>query len=147
VAVRREFSAGGVVLRRLRGEWHVAAIKPGGRRVWALPKGIVDGDEGPATTARREVLEETGVDARVVEKLGDIRYAYMFRGERVFKIVSFYLMRYSRGRLGNVAPGHRHEVDAVQWVPLADAPKMLAYGGERDMVKRAQERIAALEPL
>jgi len=125
----------------------MAAIRPAGKRVWALPKGIVDADEAPAATARREVLEETGVDSRLLEKLGDVRYVYTFRGQRVFKVVSFYLMRYSRGRLGNLTPRHRHEVDEVRWIPLAEAPSLLAYDGEREMATRAQERIAALEPL
>ena len=140
--MRREFSAGGVVVRRLSGGWHVAVIRPAGKRVWALPKGIVDRGEKPAETAIREVREETGLDGTVVEKLGDVRYVYTWRGERVFKVVSFFLVRSTRGRLGAIAPAMRREVDEARWVPLADAPRELAYGGERDMAARAGERIA-----
>jgi 8-oxo-dGTP pyrophosphatase MutT (NUDIX family) len=142
--VKRELSAGGVVLRRLRGGWHVAAIRPGGKvGVWALPKGNIAADESPAEAAAREVLEETGLDARVVEKLGDVRYVYTWKGERIFKIVSFYLLRATGGRLGDVAPEHRHEVEEARWVPLTEAPKVLSYGGERDMARRALERVTA----
>ena len=66
----REFSAGGVVLRRMSGEWQIAAIEPqkegsepapGKRRVsrkviLALPKGLVDAGEKPDQTAIREVF-------------------------------------------------------------------------------------------
>jgi 8-oxo-dGTP pyrophosphatase MutT (NUDIX family) len=140
--VKREFSAGGVVVRRLRGGWHMAAIRPGGKEVWALPKGLVGAGEKPAETAAREVTEETGIEGRLVEKLGDVRYVYTWEGERIFKIVSFYLFRYLRGRLGDIPPEHAHEVDAARWLPLADAPRLLAYRGERDMAERARDLLA-----
>src|SRR5215211_3608645 len=101
--MRREFSAGGVAVRRIRGEWRLAAIRPAGKRegTWALPKGIVDPGEKPDATALREVREETGVDGRLDAKLGDVRYVYTWAGERVFKVVSFYLVRATGGRIGD----------------------------------------------
>ena len=140
--MRREFSAGGVVVRRLRGEWRLAAIRPGGKEnVWALPKGLIGNGESAADTAVREVAEETGVEARLLEKLGDIRYVYTWRGERVFKVVSFFLLRYARGRLGDIPEHFRHEVAETRWLPLAEAPRLLSYKGEREMAERALERI------
>jgi 8-oxo-dGTP pyrophosphatase MutT (NUDIX family) len=137
--VRREFSAGGVVVRRLGGRWFLAAIRPAGKAqgVWALPKGLVGRGEPPAETALREVREETGVEGRLERKLGDVRYVYTWAGERIFKVVSFYLVRYRAGRLGDVPPEHAHEVAEVRWLPLENAPRLLAYGGERDMAVRA----------
>ena len=140
--MRRELSAGGVVVRRLRGGWHVAAIRPEGKDVWALPKGLIAAGESPAETAAREVTEETGVEGRLVEKLGDVRYVYTWQGERVFKIVSFYLFRYARGRLGDIPAEHAHEVDATRWLPLEEAPRLLAYRGEREMAERALRLLA-----
>ena len=142
--MRREFSAGGVVVRRIRGAWHLAAIMPGGKtNVWALPKGLVGEDEAPADTALREVTEETGVRGRLVEKLGDVRYVYTWEGERVFKIVSFFLVRYSAGRLGDIAEEFRHEVAETRWLPLEDAPRLLRYPGEREMADKALQICAA----
>ena len=141
--MRREFSAGGVVVRRLRGRWHLAAIRPGGKtNVWALPKGLVARGEDAAATALREVAEETGVEGRLAGKLGDVRYVYTWKGERVFKVVSFFLVRYARGRLGDLPPALAHEVAEVRWLPLADAPRMLSYTGEKDMAQRALEFVA-----
>jgi 8-oxo-dGTP pyrophosphatase MutT (NUDIX family) len=126
-------------VRRLRGRWVMAAIRPGGKKpgVWALPKGIIGDGERPQETALREVAEETGAEGRLVGKLGDIRYVYTWEGERVFKVVSFYLLRYSRGRLGDLPPATAHEVAETRWLPLDEAPKLLAYKGEREMAERA----------
>ena len=123
----------------MRGRWWVAAIRPGGKPpgVWALPKGLVGRREDPEATALREVTEETGLEGVPVTKLGDVRYVYTRRGERIFKIVSFYLVRYRRGRIGDIPPAHAHEVEEARWLPLGEAPRLLAYRGEREMAARA----------
>ena len=121
----------------MRGRWYLAAIRPGGKAVWALPKGLIGRGESAAATALREVREETGVEGRLVEKLGDVRYVYTWKGERIFKVVSFFLVRYASGRIGDIAPGMRREVDEARWLPLADAASLLAYKGEREMAERA----------
>ena len=136
----REFSAGGVLVRRMRGRWWLAAIRPQGKPdgVWALPKGLIDPGERPGATALREVFEETGIDGRLQGKLGDVRYVYSRRGgERVFKVVSFYLVRAGRGRIGELPAGMELEVAEARWLPLDDAPRLLAYPGERDMAAAA----------
>jgi ADP-ribose pyrophosphatase YjhB (NUDIX family) len=132
-----------VLVRRLNGEWKFAAIRPNGKPpgVWALPKGLVDQGESPEATALREVTEETGAEGRSLGKLGDVRYVYSRAGERIFKIVSFYLVRYSRGRLGELEPAQRHEVAEARWLPLGDAERLLAYRGEREMAGRARARL------
>jgi 8-oxo-dGTP pyrophosphatase MutT (NUDIX family) len=128
-----------VLVRRLKGDWVMAAIRPAGKDpgVWALPKGIIGEGEKPELTALREVEEETGVEGRLDGKLGDVRYVYTWAGERVFKVVSFYLLRYSKGRLGDLPPATAHEVAEVRWLPLEEAPGLLAYKGEREMAERA----------
>jgi 8-oxo-dGTP pyrophosphatase MutT (NUDIX family) len=142
--MRREFSAGAVLVRSNRGREMVAAIRPQGKAggVWALPKGLIEPGERAEQTALREACEETGVEGRPLGKLGDVRYVYTQtwgeeRGERVFKVVSFFLVRASRGRLGAISEEMQREVAEVRWLPLADAPKLLAYKGEREMAVAA----------
>jgi ADP-ribose pyrophosphatase YjhB (NUDIX family) len=143
--MEREFSAGAIVVRRLQGRWWLAAIRPGGKRegTWALPKGNLGHGESPEETALREVTEETGLEGVSQGKLGDVRYVYSRRGTRIFKVVSFYLVRYRRGRIDDVPESFRHEVAEARWIPLEEAPRLLAYGGEREMAKAA---LARLEP-
>jgi 8-oxo-dGTP pyrophosphatase MutT (NUDIX family) len=143
--LEREFSAGGVLVKRIKGRPHVAAIRPQGKAegLWALPKGNLDPGESPAETAVREVREETGVAGRLVEKLGDVKYTYTRRsGLRVFKIVSFYLLTAGAGRIGAIDEAMRIEVAEARWLPLDEAPRLLAYGGERQMAKEALARLA-----
>jgi 8-oxo-dGTP pyrophosphatase MutT (NUDIX family) len=143
--MRREFSAGVVLVRSMRGRWWFAAVRPQGKPegTWALPKGLVDRGERPAETALREGYEETGVGGRLDSKLGDVRYVYTWKGERVFKVVSFFLARAGRGRIGDLPPGMEVEVAEARWLPLADAPSLLAYRGERDMAGKALEMLGA----
>jgi 8-oxo-dGTP pyrophosphatase MutT (NUDIX family) len=121
----------------------LAAIEPAGRTppVWALPKGLIGPGEKAADAALREVTEETGVEGRLVAKLGDVRYVYTWAGERVFKVVSFYLLRYTGGRLGDIPPAFAHEVAEARWLPLDEATKLLAYKGEREMAQKALESL------
>jgi 8-oxo-dGTP pyrophosphatase MutT (NUDIX family) len=152
----REFSAGGVVLRRMSGAWHIAVIEPQKegsdtaietsskpvKPVLALPKGLIDPGEKPEQTAVREVFEETGITANLIRKLTDTKYVYVRSWgdkQRVFKVVSFYLLRYQSGRIDDVTPEMRVEVRRALWLPLDEAPSKLAYGGERQVARKAQE--------
>jgi len=127
----------------MRGRWWLAAIRPRGKPegVWALPKGLIDPGETGAETAMREVGEETGLAGILEQKLGDVRYVYTRRGERVFKVVSFFLLRWRGGRIGELPPGMELEVAEARWLPLDDAPRLLAYGGEREMAEKARSAL------
>jgi 8-oxo-dGTP pyrophosphatase MutT (NUDIX family) len=152
----REISAGGVVVQKTAEGWELAVIEPrkdlataaakrkksSQKVTLALPKGLVDPGEKPEQTALREVFEETGITARPISKLLDIKYVYVRTWgdqERVFKIVSFYLFRYESGEIDEIAPAMRIEVTRALWIPLEEALKKLSYRGERDAVKKAIE--------
>jgi 8-oxo-dGTP pyrophosphatase MutT (NUDIX family) len=140
MAVEREFSAGGVVVR---GD-EVAVIvpkklSPEGRRVLALPKGHPDEGETMEEAATREVREETGLEAELIEKLGDVEYWYQRKGRRILKKVTFYLFEYRSGSVED----HDDEIEEARWMPLEQAARELSFPGEREMVTRALSRLPA----
>jgi 8-oxo-dGTP pyrophosphatase MutT (NUDIX family) len=134
--VIREFSAGGVVVRQMRGRAFVAVVRVR-EQILALPKGHPDGKESAAEAAQREVREETGLEAELVERLGDVKYWYVRGGERVMKIVAFFLFRYRSGSVLN----HDHEVEEALWIPLEEAPERLAYKSEKEIARTALSRV------
>jgi len=130
--VKREFSAGGVVLRKGENGTEMATVSPR-EGVFALPKGHPEAGESLEQAATREVREETGLVADPLERLGDVRYWYSFGGERVLKTVAFFLFRYRSGSVED----HDHEVVSAAWIPLEDAPRILSYKGEKGMAEKA----------
>jgi 8-oxo-dGTP diphosphatase len=135
-----EFSAGGVVVR---GDECVVIVpvkrSQDGKRVLALPKGHLDGDETAEQAATREVREETGVEAELVERLGEVAYFYQRKGRRIHKRVRFFLFRYVSGSTDD----HDQEIEEARWMPLAEAAEKLTYAGEREMAARALSRVQA----
>jgi 8-oxo-dGTP pyrophosphatase MutT (NUDIX family) len=136
-AASTEFSAGGVVVR----DGACVVIVPtrpaaDGSKVLALPKGHPEEGESPVDAALREVREEAGVDARLVEPLGDVRYWYTRDGRRIAKVVSFFLLDYVSGEVDD----HDGEVEHARWMALEEAARELTYAGEREMAGRALSR-------
>ena len=117
-----------------------------GKPVLCLPKGLVNDGEKALDAALREVREETGIAAVPITKLADIKYAYVRSwgdGARVFKIVSFYLLRYESGRIDNISDEMRVEVARAKWLRLEESPRLLAYRGEKQMARKALEYVEA----
>jgi len=151
----REISSGAVLVRFAAERWELAVIEPQRqasivgksdkkrhKEVLALPKGLIDPGETPAQTAVREVREETGLTGSILAKLTDIKYTYVRTWgdkQQVFKIVSFYLLKYESGTIDDVSTAMRVEVKRAQWIPLEGAERRLAYRGERDVIRLARE--------
>ena len=133
----REFSTGGVMVRNFRGRLFVAVVQVR-EGVVAPPKGHPEAGEASVDAAAREVREEAGVQGEPVEKLGDIRYWYSRDGDRVLKIVSFFLFRYRSGSVRD----HDDEVESAAWMPLEEAAEKLTYKGEREMAAAALSTLA-----
>ena len=134
-----ELSAGGAVVR----DNEVIVVVPvkrdaQRRRVLVLPKGHLDPGENDEAAAVREVGEETGVVAELIDKLGDVEYSYERRGRRRNKRVAFYLFEYRSGSLED----HDHEIEEARWMPLAEAVGALTYPGEQEILRRALSRLS-----
>ena len=134
--VERAYSAGGIVLRDASGGPELVL----GRRrresdgaTWSLPKGTPDTGESPEETALREVTEETGLEVRILDTVGDVHYRFVREGRRIDKTVHYYLMEATGGDLAD----HDHEFDEVRWFGLGEAEAIMSFPTERDIVARA----------
>ncbi len=140
-------SAGGVVIRFDDSRPQIVVgirRRERDRRTWTLPKGTPVAGETLEETAVREVGEETGLEVRIVDRLGSIEYRFGQRGMRIHKTVHYYLMEPIGGDLAR----HDHEFEQVRWLDLAEAPERLTFETERDLVARTATAIGlGLEPV
>jgi 8-oxo-dGTP pyrophosphatase MutT (NUDIX family) len=142
---RKEHSSGGIVFRNQDGKIEVALISrinTRGKRVWCLPKGKVESKETPEDTAKREVREETGMDAEIVKKLGSINYWIVSPEDKttVYKTVDFYLMEYKSGNVND----HDWEVEEVRWMDIDSALQIMEYPSEREMMLKAKQELKSV---
>lgn len=134
-----QVSAGGAAFRINDGKVELAIVAVNPSRRWQLPKGLVDDGESDEQAALREVREEAGIECEIIEKIETIEYWYFGneKGERVryHKFVHFFLMKYVSGDTKD----HDHEVAEVKWVSPDEAFEMLAFDGEKEIIKKASE--------
>lgn len=139
-----ERSAGGVVVDIQGGIARIAVIarrNRAGRLEWCLPKGHIEGEETLSETAAREVAEETGIEARVLVKLGTIDYWFATGDRRVHKFVHHYLLEATGGFLTIENDPDQEAVD-VAWLPLREAHRHLTFPNERRIAREAWQRLA-----
>lgn len=138
--LKNQVSSGGVIFRRHNNVIEIAMVAIKSGNVWCLPKGLIDKGEIPEKTALREVSEETGLKGRIIEKLGEITYWYYIKNDnaKCRKTVHFFLMEYESGDIAN----HDWEVDTVSWFMIDDALKQAKYKGEREIIKKAKDRLS-----
>lgn len=133
--VIREFSAGGVVFKRVPKKFQWLLIKPAGTDRWQLPKGKVDKGETSKEAAVREVEEEGGVKVRPVVKIGASQYFYVFSGQKIFKTVIYFLMEYLKDK----KEGHDHEIDEAIFLSFDEAFEKLTFKDDKEMLKKGRE--------
>lgn len=137
--IKIEVSSGGVIFRKRDDKIEVALVAVKDGKVWCLPKGLIEKGEDEKETAVREVMEETGLRGRIVDKIGDISYWYYIKddGARCKKTVHFYLLEFLSGDTEN----HSWEVDRAEWFEIDEALRLLSYKGEREILKKAKEMV------
>lgn len=110
-----------------------------GARTWRLPKGKREAGETLPETALREVAEETGLVARIVEELDAVHYVYEQGGRPIDKTVHFYLMEFAGEETGELDG----ELLRVTWHPLEAAEQALSFETERRVMVQARARLGA----
>lgn len=150
--MKKEFSAGGIVLRLSLDKLGIAQdkfskdnvevllIKAGSlrdrsKKHWKFPKGNIDKGESSKDAAIREVKEETGIDSEILQKAGDSKYIYSLNGEKIFKIVIYFLMEYVGGDL----KPQEGEIEEVGWFEPDEVLKMLSFSADKKLLEKALE--------
>ena len=138
-----EFSAGGIVFKKEDSTLYILVSQHSQHLGWVFPKGLI-GDhvegEKKESTAVREVEEETGAEAEIVEQITPVTYWYIWEGEKRKKTVYYFIMKYMGGDITK----HDHEMSAVEWLPDDKVLERLTYKSDKDSYKEALPRIKAL---
>lgn len=134
----RQFSAGGIVFKN--GQVLVvqnSSIKEKKKSFWGFPKGHLEEGEGSKEAALREVKEETGIESKIVSKIGQSKYVFTQGGERIFKVVTIFRMEYLSGELNPQID----EISEIKWLPPQDAMTKLSFKNDKNLLKKALNMI------
>lgn len=127
--MKREFSAGGIVFND-RGQ--VLLTKHSKNKHWSFPKGLIDPGQTPQDAAIREVKEEGGVEAEILDKVGYSKYVYTLNEEKIFKVVTYFLMKYKSGD----PKDHDWEMEQAGWFKVEDALVRLTFSQDKDLLRK-----------
>jgi len=134
--MKRVYSAGGVVYKFENNGLKILLISTKDRKVWALPKGLIEKGEEPKETALREIKEETGIEGKIIDEIGETSYWFVLNGEKYFKTVKYFLVEYTNGQ---IFP--QWEIDYAEWFSPEEAIKKITYSSDKEILKKALEKI------
>lgn len=135
-----EFSAGGVVFKKEEEKTFILVAQHSQHHGWVFPKGII-GDkiekEKKEDTAVREVEEETGVKAEIIQPLTPVEYWYVLEGEKIKKRVYYFVMKATGGDITQ----HDTEMENVEWLSLEEVAGRLTYKSDKQVWEEAKKLI------
>lgn len=131
--MKREFSAGGIVFKDKK----VLLTKHSQNHHWGFPKGWIEKGQTSKEAALREVKEEGGIEAEILEKIGDSKYVYTLNGEKIFKVVTYYLMKYISGD----PKDHDWEMEDAGWFGIEEALQILSFSQDKELLKKVSKTI------
>jgi 8-oxo-dGTP pyrophosphatase MutT (NUDIX family) len=120
----------------------MARFNRGGKLEWCIPKGHLEQDETSEQAALREVFEETGLEAKIIQHLGEVNYQFIQDGSKISKTVHVYLMQQTGGKLSFDKDPHK-EASELEWVQVSELLARLSHGNEKRIAKLAIELIEA----
>lgn len=132
--MKREFSAGGIVFNN---KGQVLLTKHSQNKHWSFPKGLIDPGQTIEEAALREVKEEGGVEAQIQGKVGYSKYVYTFNNEKIFKVVTYFLMEYKSGSPEN----HDWEIEEAGWYEPEGALEQLTFSQDKNLLRIALKKI------
>lgn len=136
--IKRIFSAGGIVVKNEDGQKKVLVTQHSKHLGWDFPKGHVESGEAVEAASLREVQEETGVIAEIIEKVGRSEYFYKEGTEKVFKTVIYFLMKY----VGEGEATTPEEVSEIVWLDPEDVEKKLTFKGSKEVWSIVKEKLS-----
>jgi 8-oxo-dGTP diphosphatase len=140
MAVKRIFSAGGIIIKKDGDGVKVLVTQHSKYKGWDFPKGHLELGETSEQAALREVEEETGVKAEIIEKVGQTQYFYYEDGKKVFKTVTFFLMKFVEQGVATTA----FEVSGTKWLSPDEVEGQLTFKDTKELWRKAKEKIEQL---
>ncbi len=129
-----EESAGGIVFKKEKDTTYVLVTQHSAHHGWVFPKGLIDSGEDRPTTALREVKEEGGVEAKIIQELKPVEYFYKIESHTIKKKVTYFLMEYLSGNIED----HDWEMEAAEWLPLEKVEERLSYKTDKQVFQQAK---------
>ncbi len=135
--MKQEISAGGVIVYRRPKNWQVLLIKDM-NGVWTFPKGLLEKDESPQSTAQREIAEEVGLsNLTLLGGLATIEYFYR-RAGLIHKKVHYFLFESAQRQVPVCQK--KEGITTAQWTDLARALSLVGYPKTNIPLLRATQK-------